>query len=119
MISPALRRFAWLVLSVGLVSAALAARAPNDPQDVMRFLEPLWGKSIADFPKAAKLHPEDYKLADALAPGSDKKLILLGDRAKARLTPKSLAQSILSLEFDPKLGLVEVSGFLKGTAADF
>src|SRR4051812_33332953 len=118
MISSALRRIAWLTWAFGLVSTSVAARAPDDASDLIRFLDPLWGKSAADFPKAAKLKTGEYTLADSPIPGSDKKVILPGEAPRARWTPKSIAGRILSFEFDPKLGLIEASGFLKGTAAD-
>ncbi len=116
---PALKRFAFVALAVGLAAAAFAAKAPKDSGDLINFLDPLWGKSAAEFPRAAKLKTGDYTPGDSPA-GSDRKVILPTAAAKARWTPKSLAAQILSFEFDPKLGLIEVSGFLpKGTVADF
>jgi hypothetical protein len=116
---PAWKRVLFVALALGLVSAASAARAPADSNDLIHYLDPLWGKSAADFPKAAKLKASEYTLSDSPIPGSDKKVLLPSNAAKARWTPTSLAGHILSFEFDAKLGLSEVSGFLKGTAADF
>ena len=118
MISIALRRLAWLVLFLGSISVGSAARAPKDSSDLINFLDPLWGKSAAEFAKAAKLKADDHQVVNSPA-GPDRRVVLISESARARWTPKSLAQALRSVEFDSKLGLIEVSGTLKGTAADF
>jgi hypothetical protein len=119
MISTAVRRFAWLALIFGLVSAGIAARVPDDSKDIIRFLDPLWGKSADEFPKAAKLKAIDFKTDATPVPATGKTVLLPTEATKARWTPASLASQLLSFNFDPKLGLVEVSGSLKGSADDF
>jgi hypothetical protein len=119
MISTAVRRVAWITFAIGLVSAAIAARAPDDAKDIIRFLDPLWGKSAAEFPKAAKLLARDFKTDPTPVPAVGKTVLLPTDAVKARWTPSSLADHLLSFNFDPKLGLVGVAGSLSGTAADF
>jgi hypothetical protein len=112
-----MRRLAWMLLIVGLVSFASAARAPKDSQDLVRCLDAWWGKSAADFPKAAGLKTGEFA-ADPSTGGATRKLKVT-EAGRARWTPKSLAAAAQTFEFDPKLGLIEVSGALKGTAADF
>ena len=114
-----MRRLAWMLLLAGLVSIASAARAPKDKQDMMNGLDPLWSKASADFAKGAGLKAGEYTIADSPVAGSGMKIFTINDPGRSRWTPQSLARAMQAAEFDPKLGLVEVTGALKGTAADF
>lgn len=111
-------RLAWMLLMIGLVANASAARAPKDPSDLMNRLDPLWGKSAADFPKAAGLKAGEYQNA-ASVNGVDRTAIAITEAGRARWTPKPLANAAQSAGFDAKLGLIEVTGSLPGTTADF
>lgn len=113
-----LRWSVWFSLALGLAATGFAAKVPNEADDLMRFLDPLWGKPAAAFSKAAKLKADNHQVVNSPA-GGERRTMLLSEAARARWTPKSLAAFMRSVDFDPTLGLIEASGTLKGTTADF
>ena len=112
-----LKRLVCVGLMWAVAGPAWAAKVPDERSDLLRFLDGLWGKPVANFAKAAKLKPAD--LTVVTAPRAEQQILALGEPVRALWTPKSLAAALRTAEFDPKLGLVAVNGTLAGTPADF
>lgn len=72
-----------------------------------------WGVRIEDFPTVVGLQPGEYQMTDNPVDKSTKIIIIRSKRFENTWRPREIPP--FSFEFSPTDGLIEISGFYKGT----